>query len=172
MKKIKLISAVALASSLILAGCGHEHTFSDAWESDDNQHWHPATCEHKDQKGSVANHVDADQDGKCDVCEHDVYVDPIVKSVTISGAKDNDKLDVGFSIELTAEVKVVGGAATGVKWSVDNDNAILSATSGKTVTVTGSKEGKVVVLGRYTQNKKDEPIEYPISSTVHVYILK
>ena len=55
----------------------HEHTWATTWSSDDNKHWHAATCEgHTDQKKDEADHVDANNDGKCDVCEHDVEVTP------------------------------------------------------------------------------------------------
>ena len=85
MKK-KIFSLIAVAAALVLAGCGeaqsdassaaaaptsskkgntsskvpsskHEHTFNEAvWEHDENQHWHPATCEHTTAKGSAAAH--------------------------------------------------------------------------------------------------------------------
>ena len=35
----------------------HTHTYDETkWESDDDYHWHPATCEHTDSKGSRAAH--------------------------------------------------------------------------------------------------------------------
>ena len=46
----------------------HTHTFESAWTSDENGHWHAATCEHTDQKSGYAAHSDGDGDGKCDVC--------------------------------------------------------------------------------------------------------
>lgn len=76
MKKItKLLSVFVIAGALTasagaLAGCGHKHTFGDSWEKDATQHWHAATCEHSDEKGDLANHVDEDGDGACDVCEY------------------------------------------------------------------------------------------------------
>ena len=36
----------------------HVHTFNDkVWETDENNHWHPATCAHTDEKGSLGKHV-------------------------------------------------------------------------------------------------------------------
>ena len=36
----------------------HVHTFDETkWESNETQHWHPATCEHTNQKGSAAAHT-------------------------------------------------------------------------------------------------------------------
>lgn len=50
----------------------HEHTFSDKWSSDAENHWHAATCEHGENHGSKAPHADEDEDGLCDVCEYEV----------------------------------------------------------------------------------------------------
>ena len=85
MKK-KIFSLIAVAAALVLAGCGgaqsdassagaaptsskkgttsskipsskHEHTFNEAiWDHNEEQHWHPATCEHTTAKGSAAAH--------------------------------------------------------------------------------------------------------------------
>ena len=46
-----------------------EHTYSDKWSTNSTEHWHAATCEHAELKADVAAHTDADQDGKCDVCD-------------------------------------------------------------------------------------------------------
>ena len=35
----------------------HEHTFSESWASDAQNHWHAATCEHADEKDSLAAHT-------------------------------------------------------------------------------------------------------------------
>ena len=45
-----------------------EHPLSDAWESTADIHWNPTTCEHGEHRGNVGEHVDADEDGNCDVC--------------------------------------------------------------------------------------------------------
>ena len=49
-----------------------EHTYSDRWSTNSTQHWHAATCEHIELKADVADHTDADQDGKCDVCTYQI----------------------------------------------------------------------------------------------------
>ena len=68
-----LLCVFALVAAC-LASCNNnttcEHTFSDAWETDANNHWHAATCEHGEIKDSLASHVDADEDGVCDVCAY------------------------------------------------------------------------------------------------------
>ena len=50
----------------------HVHTFSNDWSADDDAHWHAATCEHGIEVADKAAHVDADEDGECDVCEYDL----------------------------------------------------------------------------------------------------
>ena len=54
-----------------LTSCGedeHEHTYSDKWTVDENNHWHVATCEHTDKISSKGGHVDSNGDGACDMC--------------------------------------------------------------------------------------------------------
>lgn len=65
-----IISLVAVS----MASCQpHEHTFSDNWYSDAENHWHPATCEHAEtERSELAAHVDANEDGLCDVCEYEI----------------------------------------------------------------------------------------------------
>ena len=38
------------------SGEAQGHSFSDQWNCDENNHWHPATCEHTDEKGSFGPH--------------------------------------------------------------------------------------------------------------------
>ena len=100
MKQIKLLGVLAIALTLGLASCGqsgsngksddqpaeHVHTFDESvWEHDSNNHWHPATCEHKTQKGSKAAHEFGEpydivpatctepgsQKVKCTVCQYE-----------------------------------------------------------------------------------------------------
>ena len=40
-----------------LVGCGHKHTFSEKWSSDDTYHWHEATCEHSDERSEYGEHT-------------------------------------------------------------------------------------------------------------------
>lgn len=87
--KIFALILVALIAMLSFASCDdetvddggntpggggnqHQHTFSETWSSNATKHWHQATCEHGEIKDSEANHTDADEDGKCDVCEYQV----------------------------------------------------------------------------------------------------
>ncbi len=49
---------------------GHEHTFSDQWTYDENNHWHAATCDDTTEKKDSAAHTFGD-DGKCTVCGYE-----------------------------------------------------------------------------------------------------
>ena len=74
MNKKKLIlfvamSAVTVSSVSLAAACSHKHSFEDKWSSDATNHWHAATCDHKDEKLEVAAHTYGD-DYVCTVCEY------------------------------------------------------------------------------------------------------
>lgn len=65
--------AMALLTALSFASCSeapHTHEFSSAWEKDATHHWHAATCEHTEEKGSYAEHKDVNNDGVCDDCQY------------------------------------------------------------------------------------------------------
>ena len=60
-----------------LTGCGHEHTYSEAWTTDATHHWHASTCKHTDEKSDYAEHVWTDNyDTTCDTCAY-VRVAPV-----------------------------------------------------------------------------------------------
>ena len=46
----------------------HTHTFSEEWTTDVVYHWHGATCDHTGARMDLEEHVDADDDDKCDAC--------------------------------------------------------------------------------------------------------
>ena len=72
-KKVSVFLCAIMATSMALTSCAeHKHTFSESWASDATNHWHAATCEHGEEKDSLGAHVDADEDGKCDVCAYEV----------------------------------------------------------------------------------------------------
>lgn len=49
-------------------GCAH--TYSALWSVDGTHHWHDVTCTHTIAPADKAEHVDADNDGACDVCAY------------------------------------------------------------------------------------------------------
>ena len=73
-KNLLVLLCMLLVVACALASCKKDcdHTFSDEWYGDETNHWHPATCEHGEIKDSLAAHVDADENGACDVCEFDM----------------------------------------------------------------------------------------------------
>ena len=92
---------------------GHTHTYEDVWTSDDTHHWKNATCTHNGEKGELAAHVDANSDGKCDVCTAHVHVVDIYGKCTVCGEQvsspDVTKIEVILPVILGNANKVTGG---------------------------------------------------------------
>ena len=53
---------------------GHDHTYATEWSSNDNVHWHAATCTHVNEHTPEELHVDDDGNGYCDVCGGHAHV--------------------------------------------------------------------------------------------------
>ena len=52
MKKKLLIASLALFGAIACVGaaaCGHEHSYSDKWSSNETSHWHEASCDDTDE---------------------------------------------------------------------------------------------------------------------------
>lgn len=62
-----LICCLAVACFSAVSCESHEHTFSSEWTSDENNHWHAATCGHDNEKKDEAAHTFG-ENGKCTVC--------------------------------------------------------------------------------------------------------
>ena len=73
-KKLLLLSS--LFSVCALTNCSifsqHEHTFKEEWSVDALSHWHDASCEHTELSSNRGSHVDANEDGICDICEYQI----------------------------------------------------------------------------------------------------
>ena len=68
-RKLIALLCIMVLTALCLASCRCDHTFSDEWYSNEENHWHPATCEHAEtEKKDFGPHVDVDEDGICDMC--------------------------------------------------------------------------------------------------------
>lgn len=52
----------------LLASC-HSHTFAEGWTSNDDMHWHAATCQHDLKKDEAVHTIDK---GVCTVCGRNV----------------------------------------------------------------------------------------------------
>lgn len=48
----------------------HRHSFETEWSMDEKSHWYVANCGH-DLKANLADHVDENKDGACDICLYD-----------------------------------------------------------------------------------------------------
>ena len=72
--------------------CGHEvalvHPFATEWTSDATHHWHKCTVEGCTEISDKAEHVDADNDGKCDICAY-VLVAPHVHVTSTEWKSDS-----------------------------------------------------------------------------------
>lgn len=138
MKSRNLMGIFALASCVMLAGCGekpHEHTFASEWSSNETEHWHAATCEHTDLKAEVGAHVDADGNLNCDVCEKELPA-PEAKIVIHDLPAE---VTVGDTIDLKDYIKTKDDAAFDVNF--DDDSFTLVDVDG--TKVTAAKEGDV-----------------------------
>ena len=47
---------------------GHEHTYSDAWTTTEDEHWHDVTCGHDIPVADKGVHIDENGDTICDTC--------------------------------------------------------------------------------------------------------
>jgi len=91
-------------ATLTVHEAGHTHTYADTWESDADGHWHAATCEHTDEKGSYSAHIwdsgvvtkeaTATKEGvktyTCTVCNRTKTEDIPVKEMPDDNDKDKD----------------------------------------------------------------------------------
>ncbi len=49
----------------------HEHSYSSAWETDENNHWHPSICEHTGLRKDSAAHSFVNGSYVCSVCGYE-----------------------------------------------------------------------------------------------------
>ena len=150
MKSKKLMGIFALASCVMLAGCGggqdepkpHEHSFPDTWSTSETQHWHQCEC---GEKSGLANHVDSNNDHKCDVCGYDLPI-PAPKIEL----KELPELSVeGETIELKDYVKTVDGGAFDLNF--DDESFSLIDIDGTKITFLA--EGEVSFEASYKGEK-------------------
>lgn len=79
-----LIALLVVCGALASCGGGeaHVHTFKDTWSKDSSGHWYDATCECTDAPKNVLSHVDANNDGACDVCTYTDHTHTYAESWT------------------------------------------------------------------------------------------
>ena len=106
-----LALSLVLAFSVILTACGHEHTYAEAWSSNETHHWHAANCEHTEEKADYAEHSYKDNyDTTCETCGA-VRVAPVDAwdgtIATALPAEDNGTITIYTAEELALVAKKV-----------------------------------------------------------------
>ena len=74
-KSLIMCLASVIGVGSMATACGqiedtHVHTYSDAWSKDASGHWNEATCDCEDVEPAKKAHVDANNDGACDICTY------------------------------------------------------------------------------------------------------
>ncbi len=72
-KLFAILVCVALLVSVFAACNKHTHVY-DKWDNDANQHWKVCAEDNEIDDTTRANHADANNDGKCDVCGYEMGV--------------------------------------------------------------------------------------------------
>ena len=75
---VTLTIGSTVAFGLAFGGCAHTHEYAEDWTQGETTHWHEATCDDLNEgdaayKKDEANHIDADEDGECDVCHYSLH---------------------------------------------------------------------------------------------------
>lgn len=149
MNRIFKILPLLLFTSLILSftGCSfggeaHYHTFSSEWKSDAINHWHEATCEHKDQISDLEEHIflewtitkkaTAEEEGlytrSCKVCgAKETMVIPKLNVYTFESAWTSDEYYHWHKAEGDGNENIRGSLAehTYGDWEVDSPATCL-----------------------------------------------
>lgn len=72
-KQLAIILAILLIASVVFVACDnvtpeHQHTWSEDWSGNADQHWHDCTAEDCSERKDLDNHTDSDNTGVCSVC--------------------------------------------------------------------------------------------------------
>lgn len=159
MKKKSFVILNAALFGVLLSGCGgnsgpekHQHTFSPEWTYDENQHWHAATCEHKDLKSEVGEHVDIDKDFYCDICKYDMHVVPSTVTITVVNGTGGGEVEINSSVTVTA---TVAEGYVFKEWQVDgekvSDQNPYTFTATSDLTIVAITEKDVNPMAKYTR---------------------
>ncbi len=57
-----------LAPGMLLASCGHEHSYASTWEGDASEHWHACADEGCSEKGDLAAHTFVEHEAVAGTC--------------------------------------------------------------------------------------------------------
>ncbi|MGN0813124.1 MAG: pectinesterase family protein [Candidatus Coproplasma sp.] len=156
-----IAGAIGMGSMMSFAGCGHTHTAGSDWQSDETNHWHDCTAGDGEQLDK-AEHVDADSNGKCDVCGYDV-----VSISTVEAEASKTEVTVGEKISLSASITGVGNFNEDVTWAITegSDKATLSDNI-LTVTAEGTIKVQATAVG--DTSVKSNVITIIVANTIPV----
>ena len=156
MKKIisMFIAVVCVAAcSFSFAACGdntpkHAHDYGTSWVTNSTHHWHECKNDGCDRKEKdKAAHIDGDNNGKCDTCDHTMSVKTPVTSVALSQTEIT--LEMDGTATLTATVTPDNATNKTVIWESDKTNIATVDNNGKvtaiaqgTAKITATADGK------------------------------
>ena len=155
--------AAISSSDTSSSSADHVHTFNEAvWENDANYHWHPATCEHTNQKGDRAAHTfeafsDAEHVNKDATCS-----EPGVKyeKCSVCGRIKETVLTAEHDMQAVSYTPGEGEVAISVKkCSRDNHYELSWDAQDSAKNASGlNSEGKLSNKGNYVEYKFSTPV--------------
>ena len=145
MKKIKWLVAFLIVANLLLGviGCKdpeiHIHTYSEAWTSDANGHWHEATCEHTTEVSGKAEHTFGE------------YVSNNDATTEADGTKTRECSVCGYEDTVTDEGSKIHVHTFAEEWTSDANGHWHEATCEHTTEVSGKAAHS---FGNWTTTKE------------------
>ena len=142
MKKIKWLVPILIVANLLLGviGCKepeiHIHTYSEAWTKDETNHWHAATCGHKDEVIDKAAHTFGDWT---------ITKDPTEEA---EGSREKSCTVCGYTVPEVIE-KLAHTHKFASEWTSDETNHWHAATCEHTTEVSEKAEHS---FGEYVSN--------------------
>jgi len=128
MKRLKWIATLLVVTNLLLGviGCKdpeiHIHTYSEAWTKDETNHWHAATCGHKDEVIDKAAHSFGE------------YVSNNDATTEADGTKTRECSVCGHKDTVTDEGSKIHVHTFAEEWTIDSSGHWHAATCGHDVT--------------------------------------
>lgn len=106
MKKIIIKTLGFIFTSVLLTSCGgnnpHTHSWSNEWTCNNLEHWH--ACSECIETKDKATHIDTDNDGICDVCNHYYHEPTKPTTLEIVNQPQNATINYGDGISMTVKV--------------------------------------------------------------------
>ncbi len=168
MKKLLYMGLCLLLVASMLVGCNepaHTHSYAKEWTTNENGHWHAATCGCKDLKADLELHADDNNDGVCDDCAYDYdHTHTYAEEWTSEGGYHFHVADCGHTVanaDVTACTPDDLGACTVCKAVVGEpdvstvENALKIGALLQN-TVVGGKLVVATTNGDYTYSEKTE----------------